>query len=251
VQYLLDRGAGVGYPLYSVPNDVARVGTPLYHAIINKRGNADVVRLLLERGAHLNNCYEWVEKGGGDTPALLFALSYGTPEVVRVLVGLGAPLDGPANPEQAYKCAAARWKQEKHTQRNLEPPIFSLLWDTTKDMLDLLLQLGANPNVLDSAGATPLIAAIANRTPGHSGPVRVLLAHKADLNLRSRSGLAPLHHAAQSDRGPDIVDLLLEAGADINIRDNDGRTPLDYARDRKLDFMAEHLKQRGARSGKD
>jgi hypothetical protein len=40
-------------------------------------------------------------------------------------------------------------------------------------------------------------------------------------------------------------------GTDVNIRDNDGRTPLNYARDRKLDYMAERLKQRGARSGKD
>jgi ankyrin repeat protein len=109
----------------------------------------------------------------------------------------------PANAEQAYKCAAERWKQEKHTRRNLEPPICSVLSDAAKKMLETLT-LGANPDVLDPDGETPLTAAIdTTRTPGQHGfwLVRLPLAHKGDPNLRSRSGLAPLHHAAKSGWG--------------------------------------------------
>jgi ankyrin repeat protein len=87
----------------------------------------------------------------------------------------------------------------------------------------------------------------------HQGiePVRILLRHKADPNFRSKAGLAPLHHAAQSEYARDIGAALLDSGADVNIRDNDGRTPLDHAKDLGLDRMVEFLTSKGARSGKN
>ena len=277
VRYLLDKGANPTTVLISIPNNKGKALTPLYYAIINGRGDAEVVRLLLEWGAPLNSCYEWRENGA-DMPALFWALGSASPDIVKVLVNHGAPVDGPANPEQEYQCAAKRWKEKVYTRRYLEPPIFSYLWHTTPQALDQLLALGANPNVLDSEGSTPLITAIMQNgtyeklpsggvygagkmpprlIPGHEKavhqgiePVRRLLEHKADPNFRSKAGLAPLHHAARSEYCRDIAELLLANGADINIPDNDGRTPLDYAKELKLDRMIDFLTSKGARTGK-
>src|SRR5262249_5682117 len=130
VRYLLDKGANPTSVLISIPNHKGKTLTPLYYAIINARGDAEVVRLLLERGAPLNTRHEWRENGA-DMPALFWALGSASPEIVKVLVDHGAPVDGPANPEQEYRCAAKRWKEKAHTRRYLEPPIFSYLWHTT------------------------------------------------------------------------------------------------------------------------
>src|SRR5713226_1383046 len=70
--------------------------------------------------------------------------------------------------------------------------------------------------------------------------VRVLLAHKLDINSRDDDGRTPLHNAAVGGtRLPriynvvqsslDVTRILLGGGADINARSNDGWTPLHVA----------------------
>jgi ankyrin repeat protein len=91
--------------------------------------------------------------------------------------------------------------------------------------------------------------------------VRILLAHKADVNAQTDCGLTPLHiavwneevdvvrslcsggaspslcdslsrtpiHLAAKKSNMDCVRLLLDQGADLNCRDSRGSTPLHYA----------------------
>jgi ankyrin repeat protein len=144
------------------------------------------------------------------------------------------------------------------------------------DMVDLLLQLGADPNARDGSGLTPLMVAVADSQiygrkdgvgwiewyvpqrliPGqedwaHRGvePVLALLAKGADVGLADRDGLTALHHAARSDYNVEIAEILLEHGADVNAHDASGRTPLDHSRAAKLVRMPEVLVAAGARSG--
>jgi ankyrin repeat protein len=110
-------------------------------------------------------------------------------------------------------------------------------------ILELLLEYGADPNVRDSVGATPLHDAVLS---GKINAVKKLLEHGADVNVRTTgaivvmedyagiftestySGVTPLHLAAYKGYA-EIAKILLERGADPNIRDDDDLTPLEIA----------------------
>ena len=55
--------------------------------------------------------------------------------------------------------------------------------------------------------------------------VKELITLGADVNVQDRWGKTPLHYANIYS----IIELLMAEGADINARDNKGETPLDYA----------------------
>jgi ankyrin repeat protein len=85
-----------------------------------------------------------------------------------------------------------------------------------------LLADGANPNVRDEEGNTPLHVAGA---VGSWDSVQLLLQAGANVGAKNRHGLTPLHTVLCRD----IAGLLLERGADVNARDNAGQTPLHIA----------------------
>ena len=87
------------------------------------------------------------------------------------------------------------------------------------------LTAGADPNVRDRGGFTPLhLAAFV----GNAGAVAALVNRGADVEGRSTDGLTPLHRAVAL-RNSKAVIALLEAGADPNGRDEAGQTPLHFA----------------------
>lgn len=89
-----------------------------------------------------------------------------------------------------------------------------------------LLQKGANPNIVDKGGNTPLmLSVLLDYTEG----IDWLIKYKADLNYRNRSGETALTRAVQLNR-ISHVRILLAAGADPDITDNlAGLSPRDYA----------------------
>jgi len=62
-------------------------------------------------------------------------------------------------------------------------------------------------------------------TEGHKDIVELLLANKADVNVRDKNGWVPLDWAAL-DGNKEIVELLLASKADVNARNNGDFTPL-------------------------
>lgn len=97
------------------------------------------------------------------------------------------------------------------------------------EIVSLLLQHGADPNIVTRNGETPLLIA---SYQGNPGVVHLLLSAGARVDAReSRYGFTALTTAAKEGH-VEVVRLLLEAGADVNDK-TDGRTALTFARQYK------------------
>uniref|UniRef100_A0A672ZCN4 Poly [ADP-ribose] polymerase n=1 Tax=Sphaeramia orbicularis TaxID=375764 RepID=A0A672ZCN4_9TELE len=94
-----------------------------------------------------------------------------------------------------------------------------------KDVVDHLLQTGANVHARDDGGLIPLHNACSF---GHSEVVSLLLCQGADPNARDNWNYTPLHEAAIKGK-IDVCIVLLQHGADPNIRNTDGKSALDLA----------------------
>lgn len=93
------------------------------------------------------------------------------------------------------------------------------------DVVEHLLQNGANVHAKDDGGLIPLHNACSF---GHAEVVQLLLKHGADSNARDNWGYTPLHEAAIKGK-VDVCIVLLQHGADPSIRNADGKTSLDMA----------------------
>ncbi|KAG8552329.1 hypothetical protein GDO81_004477 [Engystomops pustulosus] len=94
-----------------------------------------------------------------------------------------------------------------------------------KDVVEYLLQSGANVHARDDGGLIPLHNACSF---GHAEVVNLLLRHGADPNARDNWNYTPLHEAAIKGK-IDVCIVLLQHGADPTIRNTDNRTALDLS----------------------
>merc|ERR1712037_1021524 len=81
-----------------------------------------------------------------------------------------------------------------------------------KEMVKLLIESGADPNVADIDGGRPLHWAVRN---GHVEVAQLLIERGANPNLTDRYGGTPLHEAATGGH-VEVAQLLIERGADLN-----------------------------------
>ena len=89
----------------------------------------------------------------------------------------------------------------------------------------LLLELGADANIQDVYGYTPLHS---SASEGHENLSKLLLKNNADANTRNTDGDAPLHNSVCGGLF-NLSQLLIEAGSNVNLRNKKGRTPLYIA----------------------
>ena len=80
---------------------------------------------------------------------------------------------------------------------------------------------------------------------GLTNGVACLLANGADPNVTDEKGQTPLHFIARKGVGKNQAALLIEHGADLNARDDSGQTPLDYAKKAKRKSVATFLTELG------
>lgn len=101
------------------------------------------------------------------------------------------------------------------------------------EVLEFLLKSGADPNAAprDEMGVTPLHLAVAHQQPEKSLQMATaLLLSGADPNVQQHGGWTPLHEAAALGRAKILV-LLLDHGANPNAVTADGKTPGQKARE--------------------
>ena len=160
----------------------------------------------------------------GNTPLHIAAL-HDQPAIAALLIANGADVNAQNDPPGVDLSRLTSINKNAHGDTPLTLAILSY---HHKEMIELLLTHGADPNVSDPHG-TPLQLAIERNLPYD---VELLLANGADPDLTTVVW-AIMHGKTQ------ILELLLDSGADPNAKDGAGHTPLYYAQNAYRSYYGE------------
>jgi len=122
-------------------------------------------------------------------------------------------------------------------------PLILAVYNDAADVVDFLIDKGANLHAQDGSGNTALMGVCFK---GYKDIAQKLLNAGVDVNQRNANGATALTFAATFGH-LQIAEWLLEKGADINIRDSRGKSPLDHAYIQENDAMIALL-ERGIKS---
>jgi|GEM_PF-4424356 len=109
---------------------------------------------------------------------------------------------------------------------NVTPELQQQAIDDYIPRVEEILQRGANINVKDSEGKTPMHEVIISMP--NIKYWRYLISKGVNINAKDNKGRTLLHIAVQHRPNTEYWSLLLANGAKINAKDNDGNTPLVY-----------------------
>lgn len=169
----------------------------------------------------------------------LYSLAMAT----ALIVGLAAPSPALAQFSESYKFLEAVKKKEGQDVTDMLAEGSSSLINT-RDLtsgesalhlvtkrrdstwMQFLIAKGANVNIRDAKGATPLVLA---SNLGFIEGVELLVKHGARVDEGNIAGETPLIGAVHN-RNIELMRILLKAGANPDRADNSGRTARDYAR---------------------
>ena len=243
------------------------------------RGHADIVKLLLEKGANVN------AKSIHGYTALTAASRNGHADIVKLLIDSGADVNA-KEIEGATALMAASWAghadvvrllldngadvNAEDTQGRTVLMYASVGNDDNTDVVQLLLDNGADINAKDIKYSTTAIMAasldgntnivktlvkagakednnsrliLATRKGDFAG-VRKSLSDGANINTKYTDGITALMVASEMGH-EDVVKLLLRKGADVNARDIEGRTSLNSAIKRGNTAIEQLIKEAG------
>lgn len=218
VHLLLVRGSDI--------NAVDDIGYAAMH-LSAERGFNDIIALLLRHKAKINfseSTDPFPRTSHADDP-LHLAIKNGHYETAKLLLQNGA------NPNAKYFLGS---------ELNLISP-------ASIKFMELLLKYGADPNVCDRSGLTPLMKAC--RHPNGLETALLLISFGANVNAWSterQDRRSVLHYAVLSGN-MNIVNLLVKQGAKLNFPESYCKpTPLDFAILRKNLDMVVYLLNHGA-----
>jgi serine/threonine protein kinase len=204
VQMLLDKGA-------KLETQDAQGRTALNRGA--SEGKTDVVRMLLDKKANINT-----RATNGATP-LLNAVSYGKQPTIQLLLERGADVDQ----------ADAQANTPLMVAADGGPFL-----PNNVPVLTMLLGAKAKIDLQDALGRSALYRAAAE---GKTDAVRFLLDHGADVNLAETAGNTPLMVVAEGASYPkgqgETIALLLKHGAKAELKNSNGQSALDKATEAK------------------
>jgi len=140
--------------------------------------------------------------------------------------------------EDGYVPARQRPAQETAT-RSLHQAVV----DGDVDQVKLLLSKGADVNMQNRMGWTPLHTAIQNR---QQAIVELLTTKGADVNAKDKRGQTPLYVAVNLGQ-KEVVELLIAKGADVNVMGSRGDNALSLAKKRGNTEIVDLLLKHGAK----
>ena len=140
--------------------------------------------------------------------------------------------------EEEYVPTRPRAGQET-TSRSLHQAVV----DGDIDQVNLLISKGADVNMQNRMGWTPLHTAIQNRRQALIEP---LIAKGANVNAKDNRGQTPLHIAVNLGQ-KEVVELLIAKGADVNVMGSRGDNALSLAQRRGNKEIIDLLVKHGAK----
>jgi uncharacterized protein len=183
---LLDNGA-------PIDGEPGAPETPLITAA--SYGDAEVARVLIDAGADLEATAASDAGGVPGGTALLHAAVFGMTDVVDVLVEAGARAHGVE--EAAAAGDVTGWLTPETSPDALVRALVMAADHQRLDVIDQLIAAGTPVDAVDPAfGGHPLRQAAGN---GRPASVRRLLDHGADPNLRDERGRTPLDLCREGD----------------------------------------------------
>jgi len=200
IALLTERGTDV--------NAKAKTGFTALHAAATHRGSARAVAALLEAGAE-------VEPGRDvmfNASPLSLAAYVGDRESTALLRAAGGDIDRPF----------------LLIGKILVTPTLSAVFNAHTELVRDLIRSGADPNETDPEGMSYLSWAVVGNRPEL---VETLLDLGANINQVDKFGYTPALYAATIDHGDtQVLELLIERGADLTVASKDNHAALSNAR---------------------
>ena len=154
-----------------------------------RRGDLNIVKLLINKGIDINQLPK--EKGNNEDykgkSALAYSITKKNKDIVKLLLLNNADLT-----------------------IDKEPILYTALIYYEYQIVKLLLDAGADIDIRDGLGNTPLTKACEK---GYIDAVKLLIEYGADVNYADKKGKKPLYYAINISKKNEIIKLLVDEGA--------------------------------------
>ena len=215
--------------------------------VATKVGRTDIVRLLVRAGADPNKiCIPTLSRSWISTNTLLVN------DIVDILLKSKANPNATNNKGVTPLLAVLGVNLEEPLWIHKYTALHFATFYANRDTMIALLEGGADPNIPDDKGATPLLLScqLAPKSDTRTTDIPIiatlLLQYGADPNIQLSDGTAALHYAVVKELNSTVEVLLQVSNINYNMADSYGRTPLFFASQEGYSKIVFNLLQVGA-----